>query len=71
MIADVLRSFASGRGDDWPEHRLVPLVEFAIDGSASTLGSSYTPFYADSGQHQRHPLLLTAPATASAPKWRR
>ncbi len=26
VIADVLRSFASQRGDDWPE--LVPLVEF-------------------------------------------
>ena len=64
VIADVLRSFASERGDDWPE--LVPLVEFAINDSASTLGSGYTPFYADRGQHPRRPLLLTAPPDAAA-----
>ncbi len=45
VITDVLRSFASERCDDWPE--LVPLVDFAIKDSASTLGSGYTPFYAD------------------------
>jgi hypothetical protein len=45
--ADVLRSFANERGDDWPA--LVPLVEIAIDDSASPLGSGYTPFYADRG----------------------
>jgi transposase InsO family protein len=48
VFADVLRSFASDRGNDWPE--LVPLVEFAINDSASTLGSGYTPFYADRSQ---------------------
>jgi hypothetical protein len=32
VIADVLRSFANERGDDWPA--LVPLVEFAINDSA-------------------------------------
>ena len=42
--ADVLRSFAGKRADDWPA--LVPLVEFAINDSASPLGSAYTPFYA-------------------------
>jgi hypothetical protein len=30
--ADVLRSFASEHGDDWPE--FVPLVEFSIHESA-------------------------------------
>jgi hypothetical protein len=42
---DVLRAFAGNRSDDWPE--LVPLVEFAISDSASTLGrgSGYMPFY--------------------------
>ena len=38
--------------------RLVPLAEFAInrDDSASSLGSGYTPFYADRGQQPRRPL---------------
>ena len=54
VIADVLRSFAADRGDDWPE--FVPLAEFAIKDSASPLGSCYTPFYADRGQHPRRPL---------------
>ena len=53
-IADVLRSFAGERADDWPA--LVPLVEFAINDSASPLGSRNTPFYADRGQHPRRPL---------------
>ena len=38
VIADVLRSFAGERADDWPA--LVPLVEFAINDSASPLGSA-------------------------------
>jgi hypothetical protein len=59
VIADVLRSFASDRGDDWPE--LTPLVEFAINDSASPLGSGYTPFYADRGQHPRRPLTPPDP----------
>jgi hypothetical protein len=54
MIADVLRCFASERCNDWPQ--LVQLVEFAINNSVSTLGSGYTPFYADRGQHPRRPL---------------
>ena len=33
VIADVLRSSAGERADDWPTH--VPLVEFAINDSAS------------------------------------
>ena len=37
VIADVLRSFAGERADDWPD--FVPLVEFAINDSASSLGS--------------------------------
>ena len=58
VIADVLLSFAGDRCDHWPD--LVPLVEFAINDSASSLGSRYTPFYADCGQHPRSP--LTPPA---------
>ncbi len=49
VIADALHAFARNHSDDWPE--LVSLVEFAIDDSASTLGSGYTPFYAYHGQH--------------------
>jgi len=41
VIADVLRSFASERGDDWPE--LVPLVEFAINDSASRSAPAARP----------------------------
>jgi hypothetical protein len=72
VIADVpLRSFAGERGDDLDGSELVPLIEFAINGSASTLGSSYTaytPFCAERGQHPRLPLLLTAlPDAAVAP----
>ena len=52
VIADVLRSFAGERADNWPT--LLPLVEFAINDSALPLGTSYTPFYADRGQHPRH-----------------
>ena len=49
VIADVLRSFAGERrragADDWPGPALVPLVEFALNDSASPLGSEsgYTP----------------------------
>ena len=49
VIADVLRLFTCERCDDWPD--LVPLVDFAINDSASSLGSGYMPFYADRGQH--------------------
>ena len=63
MIADVLRSFVSERQDNWPS--LIPLVEFAINDSASPLGMGYTPFFADRGQHPRRP--LSAPADTSLP----
>ena len=62
VIVDNLRSFAGERADDWPD--IVPLVEFAINDSASHLGSGCTPFYTDRGQHPRRPL---APAAAPDP----
>jgi hypothetical protein len=65
VIADVLRAVASDRGDDWPE--FVPLVEFAINDSASPLGSGYTPFYADRGQHPRRPLTPPDAPDPAAP----
>ena len=72
IIADVLRTFANERADDWPE--LVPLVEFAINDSLSPLGSGFTPFYADRGQHprapsprQHHPTLRSLRATGRRP----
>jgi hypothetical protein len=66
VIADVLRSFASrerARRRLARARSLIPLVDFAINYSASTLGSGYTPpapLYADRdrGQHLCHPLLL-------------
>ena len=58
VIADVLRSFAGERADDWLA--LVPLVEFAINDSASLHGTGYTPFYADRDQQPRHPLTPSA-----------
>ena len=39
---------------DWPD--LVPLVEFTINDSASSLGTGYTPFHADRVQHPCRPL---------------
>ena len=63
VIADVLRSFAGDRCDDWQD--LVPLVEFAINNSASSLGSGYTPFYADRGP--RRPLTPPAGQDPAAP----
>ena len=36
-------------------------MEFAINDSSSPLGSGYTPFYADRGQHPRRPLTPPAP----------
>ena len=64
VIEDVLRSFVAERQDNWPE--LTPLVEFAINDSASPLGTGYTPFYADRGQHPRRP--LTPPADPALPE---
>ena len=63
VIADVLRSFVSERQDNWPS--LIPLVEFAINDSASPLGMGYTPFFADRGQHPRRP--MSAPADPALP----
>ena len=65
VIADVLRSFVSERQDDWPA--LLPLVEFAINDSASPLGTGCTPFYADRGQHPRRPLSTPLDPSASPP----
>ena len=58
VIADVLRSFAGERADDWPA--IVPRVEFAINDSASPLGTGDTPFYADRGKHPCSPLTPSA-----------
>ncbi len=66
-----MSSFAGERADDWPD--FVPMVKFAINDSASpaALGSGYTPFYADRGQHpgpgtRLHPRrpLVSRPAAA-------
>ena len=40
VIAAILRSFAVERADDWPA---LVLVEFAIDDSASPLGTAMAP----------------------------
>ena len=63
VIEDVLRAFVNDRQDNWPD--LIPLVEFAINDSASPLGTGYTPFYADRGQHPRRP--LAPPDDAASP----
>ena len=66
VIADILRAFVNDRQDNWPE--LIPLVELAINNTAFPLGTGFTPFFADSGQHQRCQL---APLTSgTAPKAR-
>ena len=65
VIADVLRAFVAERQDNWPA--LIPLVEFAINDSASPLGTGYTPFYADRGQHPRRPLSVPLDPAAPPP----
>ena len=65
FIANVLLSFSAYRGDDWPD--FVPLAEFAINDSASALGSGYTQFYADSCQHPRRPLNPPASPDPATP----
>ena len=45
----------------------MPLVEFAINDSASSLGPGCTPFYADRGQHPRRPLNPPAGQDPAAP----
>ena len=42
-------------------------LEFAINNSASPLGSDYTPFYADSGPHPRRPLASTVAPDQAGP----
>jgi len=64
VIADVLRAFVNDRQDNWPE--LTPLVEFAINDAASPLGTGFTPFFADRGQHPRRP--LAPPTSGTAPE---
>ena len=56
VISDTLRAYANGRKDDWDSH--LPLAEFAINNSASSLddGLTQTPLFID------HP----APALAAA-----
>ena len=66
VIADVLRALVNDRQDNWPELTPLARVEFAINDAASPLGSSYTPFYADRGQHPRRP--LAPPDEAEAPE---
>ena len=59
------RAFISERQDDSPA--LVPLVAFSINDSAPPLGTGYTPFYADRGQHLRRPLSTPVDPFASPP----
>ena len=66
VIADVLRAFVNDWQDNWPE--LTPLVEFAINDAASPLGTGFTPFFADRGQHPRRP--LAPPTSGRAPEAR-
>ena len=66
VIADILRAFVNDRQDNWPE--LIPLVELAINNTAFPLGTGFTPFFADSGQHQRCP--LAPPTSGTAPEAR-
>ena len=58
VISDTLRVYASGRKDDWDS--CIPLAEFAINNSASSLddGLPVTPFFIDRIAHPRLPLLL-------------
>jgi hypothetical protein len=53
-------AIAGNSSDNWLE--LVQLVEFAINDSASTLGSGYTQFYADRGQYPRTGAQAPLPA---------
>ena len=62
VIADVLCALVNDQQDNWLE--LTPLVEFTINNTASPLGMSFTPFFADRGQHPRR--LLAPPTSGSA-----
>ena len=65
VVGDALRAFVNDRQDDWPTY--IPLVEFAINDSASALGCGYTPFFADRGEHPRRPLTAPPAASGTAP----
>ena len=54
VISDTVRAYANGRKDDWDSH--LPLAEFAINNSASSLDDGLTPFVIDRGEHPRLPL---------------
>ena len=58
VVANVWRSSASERADDWP--KILRLVEFTINDSASHLGTGYTLFYPDRYQNLRSPLTPSA-----------
>ena len=45
VIADFLRAFVNYRQDNWQE--FTPLVEFAINDTASPHCTGFTPFFAD------------------------
>lgn len=51
--------------------RLVPLVWFALNNAASSLGCGYTPFYADRGQCPGRPLTRRPARTRPPPPVRR
>ena len=65
VVGDALRAFVNYCQDNWPVY--IPLVEFAINNSASTLGCGYTPFFANRGEHPRRPLNPPAAAGGAAP----
>ena len=50
----MLRAYANGRKDYWDSH--LPLAEFAINNSASSIDDGLTPFFIDRGAHARLPL---------------
>ena len=62
VIAGVLRSFVDGRHDDWPS--LIPLMEFAINDSASPSATVTRPQASTRtrGQRAQRPLLAPGPS---------
>ena len=57
VINDTLRTYPSGRKDDWDSR--LPFAELAINNSASSLEYGLTPFSTDRGAHPRLPLSPT------------
>ena len=51
---ELVSAFVNNKADNWDE--LIPLVEFALNDSASVLGCCYTLFFMDWGQHPRRPM---------------